>query len=219
MNKRVVAFIVGVVAVLAVIVLGNLARSGATPSTNSSNQATSSTKKVATGKSLIVYFSRTKGVYGGDVKVGHTAQVAQDIQKYTGADMYEIVPKVDYSSNYEQVTKQAQTEIDENARPAIKTPLPDVSKYDTIYIGSPIWWGQYPMIMFTFFDKENLNGKTIIPFTTHAGSGLANTVETLKQTYLKATVLEGLAVRGTDSSKAAPKVNAWLARLGVQRAK
>lgn len=94
------------VAVLAVIVLGNLARSGATPSTNSSNQATSSTKKVATGKSLIVYFSRTKGVYGGDVKVGHTAQVAQDIQKYTGADMYEIVPKVDYSSNYEQVTKQ-----------------------------------------------------------------------------------------------------------------
>ncbi|MGU9956033.1 flavodoxin [Limosilactobacillus fermentum] len=105
MNKRVVAFIVGVVAVLAVIVLGNLARSGATPSTNSSNQATSSTKKVATGKSLIVYFSRTKGVYGGDVKVGHTAQIAQDIQKYTGADMYEIVPKVDYSSNYEQVTK------------------------------------------------------------------------------------------------------------------
>ena len=105
MNKRVVAFIVGVVAVLAVIVLGNLARSGATPSTNSSNQATSSTKKVATGKSLIVYFSRTKGVYGGDVKVGHMAQVAQDIQKYTGADMYEIVPKVDYSSNYEQVTK------------------------------------------------------------------------------------------------------------------
>lgn len=69
------------------------------------------------------------------------------------------------------------------------------------------------------FDKENLNGKTIIPFTTHAGSGLANTVETLKQTYPKATVLEGLAVRGTDSSKAAPKVNAWLARLGVQRAK
>lgn len=60
-------------------------------------------------------------MYGGDVKVGHTAQVAQDIQKYTGADMYEIVPKVDYSSNYEQVTKQAQTEIDENARPAIKT--------------------------------------------------------------------------------------------------
>ncbi|MGS6024093.1 flavodoxin [Limosilactobacillus fermentum] len=62
----------------------------------------------------------------------------------------------------------------------LKSPLPDVSKYDTIYIGSPIWWGQYPMIMFTFFDKENLNGKTIIPFTTHAGSGLANTVEALK---------------------------------------
>lgn len=129
---------------------------------NSSAKAASNNKKV-----LVVYFSRTQGVYGGSLKRGNTARVADFIQQKTSADTYEIVPKKAYSKSYDRTTKVAQREQNQNARPAIKGKLPDVSKYDTVFIGGPIWWGEYPMVVRTFLDKESsLNGKTLIPFTT-----------------------------------------------------
>lgn len=101
-----------------------------------SNNATA--KAASNKKTLVVYFSRTKGVYGGSLSKGNTAQVANFIKQKTGADTYEIVPKKAYPNGYDQTTKVAQREQDRDARPAIKGKLPNVSKYDTVFVGGPI---------------------------------------------------------------------------------
>ena len=179
-----------------------------------------STVKAASNKKvLVVYFSRTKGVYGGPLKTGNTDRVANFIKQRTNADTYEIVPAKSYPSNYDQTTKVAQREQRRNARPAIKGQLPNVKKYDTIFIGAPIWWGEYPMVVRTFLDKENgLNGKTLIPVTTSEGSGLGNTSSQLKKQFPNAKVRKGFNVRGTtvknNPNKVKTQVNNWLKGLG-----
>lgn len=147
-----------------------------------SQPANAATNKDGKNKVLIVYFSRTKEVYNGPLKVGNTKRIADDIQKRTGGTEYEIVPKKPYPNSYNKTTQVARREQQNNARPAIKNKLPNVKKYSTVFIGSPIWWSQYPMIIRTFMDKEpalNSSSKTIIPFTTAEGSGLGNTQESL----------------------------------------
>ncbi|MGN1279589.1 MAG: flavodoxin, partial [Limosilactobacillus sp.] len=157
----------------------------------------SSAKAANNKKVLVVYFSRTQGVYGGSLKRGNTARVADFIKEKTNADTYEIVPKKAYPKSYNQTTKVAQREQNENARPAIKGKLPNVSKYDTVFVGGPIWWGEYPMVVRTFLDKESgLNGKTLIPFTTNEGSGLGNTRQVLKKQFPKSKVRKGFSARG-----------------------
>lgn len=179
-----------------------------------------STVKAASNKKvLVVYFSRTKGVYGGPLKNGNTDRVANFIKQRTNADTYEIVPAKSYPSNYDQTTKVAQREQRRNARPAIKGQLLNVKKYDTIFIGAPIWWGEYPMVVRTFLDKENgLNGKTLIPFTTSEGSGLGNASSQLKKQFPNAKVRKGFNVRGTtvknNPNKVKTQVNNWLKGLG-----
>lgn len=179
-----------------------------------------STVKAASNKKvLVVYFSRTKGVYGGPLKNGNTDRVANFIKQRTNADTYEIVPAKSYPSNYDQTTKVAQREQRRNARPAIKGQLPNIKKYDTIFIGAPIWWGEYPMVVRTFLDKENgLNGKTLIPFTTSEGSGLGNASSQLKKQFPNAKVRKGFNVRGTtvknNPNKVKTQVNNWLKGLG-----
>lgn len=206
MMKKVWSVVLTVVTLLAAIVGLN--------TVNQSNAHAANNKKV-----LVVYFSRTKGVYGGDLKVGNTARVAKFIQKRTGADTYEIVPKKSYPSGYNATTKVARREQRQNARPAIKGQLPNVNKYDTVFIGAPIWWGEYPMVVRTFLDKEpNLKNKTLIPFTTSQGSGLGNTTSQLKKQFPKAKVRKGFSVEGS-SVKSNPnsvqkRVNSWLKGLG-----
>ena len=87
--------------------------------------------------------------------------------------------------------------------------------YDTIFIGGPIWWGTYPQVMFTFFSKCELNGKTILPFTTHEGSGVGSVVSDLKQAYPNATFKDALSIYGHDVRTSGKKsVEAWLKKLG-----
>ena len=181
---------------------------------NSSAQAATNHKKV-----LVVYFSRTQGVYGGSLKRGNTARVADFIQQKTNADSYEIVPKKGYPKSYNRTTQVAQREQNQNARPAIKGKLPSVSKYDTIFIGGPIWWGEYPMVVRTFLDKESgLSGKTLIPFTINEGSGLGNTRQVLKKQFPKSKVRQGFTARGNtvknNPNQVRRQVNSWLNDLG-----
>ncbi len=93
-----------------------------------------------------------------------------------------------------------------------------MKKYSTVFIGAPIWWGEYPMIVRTFIDNVNLNGKTVIQFTTAEGSGLGNTAETLRKAYPKAKVREGFTTEGNnvknDPSSVRSDVNKWLNGLG-----
>ena len=171
---------------------------------------------------LVVYFSRTGEQYNvGVIDEGNTAIAAKMIAEATGADLYEILPEQDYYPyTYSELTDVAKKEQNENARPAIKGEMPDLAQYDTVFIGAPVWWGDWPMILYTFFEEnaEAMKGKTLIPFCTHEGSGLSGFDKKLAKACPDSTVLKGLAIRGTDcqNDKAGVegKVTNWLSELG-----
>ena len=171
---------------------------------------------------LVVYFSRTGEQYNvGVIDKGNTAIVADMIAEQTGADVFEILPQEDYYPyTYNELTDVAKKELNENARPAYAGEVPDLSQYSTIFIGAPVWWGDWPMIMYTFFEKnaDGLEGKTLIPFSTHAGSGLSGFDRKLSDACPNSTVGTGLAIAGTDAQNdqdsVRNKVNDWLSGLG-----
>ena len=157
-------------------------------------------------KALVVYFS----VYGTAKKT------AEEIARQTGADLMEIEPVVPYDSNrdhYSALAKLAKQEHDSGARPAIKNEIP-VEEYDTVFVGYPMWWYTFPMILYTFFDKYDFSGKTIVPFNTHMGSGDGGTYDTIRELEPKAKVLTGLPVEMRDAEKGPAKVvEKWLQSL------
>ena len=172
-------------------------------------------------KMLVVYFSRTGEQYGvGNINEGNTAIVAKMIAEKTGADLFEIVPENDYPYAYSELTDVAKKEQKDNARPAYTGTVPDLSQYSAVFIGAPVWWGDWPMICYTFFEKnaDGLSGKTLIPFATHAGSGLSGFDKKLAGACPNSTIGTGLAVVGADAQKDRDKVKEsvsdWLAGFG-----
>lgn len=154
----------------------------------------------ASAQTLVVYYSKPGETYTPDgmvnLKVGNTQEVAQRIQKLTGADIFRVETVKEYPDDHMKLINVAQEELNAKARPAIKEDI-DISKYDTIYIGWPCWWGTLPMCMFTFIEKHDWTGKTVIPFTTHEGSGFGSGLRDLKAAVKGATVTKGLSIRGT----------------------
>ncbi|HIU35836.1 MAG TPA: NAD(P)H-dependent oxidoreductase [Candidatus Fimenecus excrementigallinarum] len=157
-------------------------------------------------KSLVVYFSRS----------GNTETVARSIQSQTGADIFELVPAVPYSDDYDAVLAAAQAEQNENARPAIANSVENIADYDIIYVGFPIWYGDMPMLLYTFFDSYDFSGKTVAPFCTSGGSGLSGTVEAIKELEPDAAVTDGLHIRSGASSVPDQAVSEWLSEIGVE---
>lgn len=165
-------------------------------------------------KVLIVFFSHAGENYNvGNIKVGNTKLVADEIQKVTGGDEFEIVANKNYDLPYNDLVNVAKDETEKGEKPSFKGEVKNIDDYDTVFIGGPIWWGTYPRVMFTFFDKYDLNGKTIIPFSTHEGSGLGSVVEDLKTLYPNATFKEAFSIYGTETRKDLSKVDKWLKRL------
>ncbi|MBP5482924.1 MAG: hypothetical protein J6X99_01475, partial [Bacteroidales bacterium] len=137
------------------------------PSENASEETeTSSTR------TLVVYFSRTGEQYTvGVIDKGNTAIVAEMIAEKTGADLFEVLPVDDhYPMTYKELTDVAKQEQNDKARPAYAGELPDLSQYDTVFIGAPVWWGDWPMILYTVFENNDFSGKKLVPFSTHEGS-------------------------------------------------
>ncbi len=165
-------------------------------------------------KALVIFFSHAGENYSvGNIEVGNTKIVADYISEITGADQFEIVAEKNYDMPYMDLIKVAQDEAKAGELPAYKGDV-DVAPYDVIFIGGPIWWGTYPQVMFTFFKDHDLSGKTVIPFTTHEGSGLASTVQDVKKAWPKATVKDGFAIYGHEVSSGRAKVEKWLKGLG-----
>ena len=167
---------------------------------------------------LVVYFSRTGEQYTvGVIDHGNTAIVAEMIADETGADLFEILPEDDhYPMTYAELTDVAKKEQNEKVRPAYAGDVPDLSQYDTVFIGAPVWWGDWPMIMYTFFEEneEALTGKNLVPFSTHEGSGLSGFDKKPSSAIPGSTVLKGLATRGNDcqnkQDSVRTSVNDWI---------
>lgn len=187
-----------------------------TPKTETPKAATSAAP--AGKRALVVYFSRADENYVvGNVEKGNTRILAEMIAEATGADTFEIKPAKPYPKEYTPATEVAKQEKDDNARPEIVGTMPDVSGYDVVFVGYPIWWGDLPMPCYTFFDKVKLEGKTIAPFCTHEGSGLSGTDSNIANAT-KAKVTEALVMKGSvaqnSRDEAKKEVTDWLKKLG-----
>lgn len=172
---------------------------------NTSSESTGEPTDETGTKSLVVYFSWS----------GNTENVAKSIQSQTDSDIFEIVPATPYSDDYDTVVDLAQEEQRNNARPAISGSIDNIDQYDVVYVGFPNWWGDMPMILYTFFDTYDLSGKTVALFCTSGGSGLSNTVNEVKELEPNATVTEGLHIGSSSSSDPDDAVSEWLSEIGL----
>ena len=115
---------------------------------------------------------------------------------------------------YKPLCDLAKEEQKNGELPPFEGAVENIGQYDTVFIGGPVWWGTYPQVMFTFFKKYDLNGKTIIPFTTHEGSGLGSCVKDVKKAYPNATVTGEFSIYGHDVREGKSKVEKWLEKIG-----
>ncbi|WP_167147779.1 flavodoxin [Actinomyces sp. ZJ308] len=147
--------------------------------------------------------------------LGNTQYVAQLIAQDTRAQTARIETVEAYPLDHQQLIDKARKEQDDKARPQIQQ-LPDMSSYDTIFLGYPIWWSDIPMPLYTFLEQTDLKGKTIIPFSTHGGSGLSGTPEAIAGAASGATVSDHALSISRDQMDGAPQaVTSWLSELGL----
>ncbi len=202
-----------------------------TESTDASEQE-SETPQASDANALVVYFSMPETtnpdnmteeednsvvVIDGEV-LGNTQYVAYVIQENTGADIFRIEPETPYPTDHDTLVDLAAEEQDNDARPAIKDRIENLEQYDTIFIGYPNWWGDMPMILYSFFDEYDFSGKTIVPFNTHGGSGFSNTINTIAELEPGATTdREGFTVSRNTVQDAEPDIIAWLETSGYTK--
>lgn len=161
-------------------------------------------------KILIAYYSRT----------GNTREVASQIQQQAGGELFELRTVHSYPKEYRPTTDQAKREQETGFRPQLTADVANMAAYDTVFVGYPNWWGTFPMAFFTFFEKYDFAGKTLIPFCTHEGSHLGRSVTDMKALCPKARILDGIALRGGNNSTVRSdasrrEVAEWLRKLGM----
>ena len=146
-------------------------------------------------KTLVAYFSAT----------GNTAKVAEKLAKVVEADLFEIKPEQVYTDadlNWRNEKSRSSIEMnDKTSRPAIANKVADMSQYDTVFVGFPIWWGREPSIIDTFMESYDFSGKKVIPFATSGSSDIGDTAENLKALAPNAQVDVGKRFTSSVSEK------------------
>lgn len=173
--------------------------------TSNDSVSSQSERTSGDGKILVAYFSHS----------GNTKGIAEDIQKKTGADIFEITTVNKYASDYNTVLDEAKAEQNDNARPELSSKVENMEQYQTVILGYPIWWGDMPMALYSFLDEYDLSGKTVLPFCTHGGSGLCGTDKNIQQEEKDAKVADGLAISDSSLNDAGEDVDKWLKGNGV----
>ena len=157
--------------------------------------------------------------YAGYVEKGNTAIMASLIAEMTGGDLFEIAMVTPYPDDYATMLQVAQEEIDTDARPEIANTVENMADYDVVFIGYPIWHGRLPQAIFTFMERYDLSGKTVVPFNTHEGSGQSGTQSVIENALPASTVLKGLAIQGKtaqeDEARTRELLTGWLEELGL----
>lgn len=166
----------------------------------SRQQQTEETSKAQKTSSIVIYFSCT----------GTTEQAAKRIAELSSSDIYKIEPAEPYTSddlNYNNSDCRANVgQNDPDARPEIAGYLPDLSEYDRVYLGFPIWWGTNPKIINTFIASCNLAGKEVFPFCTSGGSGVEKAADFIKNACPKSDVKDGIRANGATDEQ----LKAWI---------
>ena len=196
------------------IITAVLALLMATSCNAQNKQEVKSSNKNSMSKSIVIFFSHAGDNYSvGNIEVGNTKIVADYITEIKGADQFEIVTHKYDGMAYMPLIELAKEEANKGELPPYEGTAPDLSPYDTVFIGGPVWWGTYPQVMFTLFKDINLDGKTVIPFTTHEGSGLASCASDVKKAFPKAKVTGEFSIYGHEVRTGKAKVEKWLKSL------
>ena len=196
------------------IITAALALIMATSCNAQNKQEVKSSNKNNMSKSIVIFFSHAGDNYSvGNIEVGNTKIVADYITEIKGADQFEIVTHKYDGMAYMPLIELAKEEANKGELPPYEGTVPDLSQYDTVFIGGPVWWGTYPQVMFTLFKDINLDGKTVIPFTTHEGSGLASCASDVKKAFPKAKVTGEFSIYGHEVRTGKAKVEKWLKGL------
>ncbi|HIE3619823.1 TPA: flavodoxin [Yersinia enterocolitica] len=182
---------------------------------------------------LIVYFSQPEdvslegadGISGASVleknkeRVGSTQYIAQLIQQQTGGDLFRIETVTPYPLQHDALLKYAEEEQKVNARPVMRTMVENLNNYDTIFIGYPIWWYKMPMVLYSFLEQHDLQGKNIIPFTTHGGSRFSDSLVEIERLQPNSKLIkEGLSISRDDvkDDETVTDVINWLGKLSLE---
>lgn len=174
--------------------------SNAETNAESTESAEGAAEANESGNVLVAYFSRTGENYGvGNIEKGNTAIIAEMIAEQTSGELFEIRTVDGYPESYDETVEIAQEELNTGARPKLAENMESLDGYDVIFLGYPNWWGDMPMAVYTFLESHDFSGKTIIPFCTHAGSGLGSTEISIADTCSGADVLDGFSIAGTTA--------------------
>ena len=156
-------------------------------------------------KKLVAFFSAS----------GTTKKVAQMIAEEAKADLFEIEPKVPYTKlDLDWMNKKSRSSVemsDKKYRPAIMKKEMDMSSYDEILLGFPIWWFNAPMAIGSFLESYDLSGKTIVPFCTSQDNGIDVSMDYIRKNAKNAEVLDGHRIHNSDSAE----IKTWLKEIGI----
>ena len=183
MNKKIIIGIL--IGIFAIVLTGCSLKKEENMSSNNPNEV------ITNSNSAVIYFSAT----------GTTKNVASKIASLSGSDIIEIIPKEKYTSkdlDYNNDCRANKEQNDSKSRPEIENEI-DITKYDTIYLGYPIWWGTNPRIILTFLDKYDLTGKTIILFCTSGSSSIDKSISDLKSYNTNLNIKDGKRFSLSDS--------------------
>lgn len=158
-------------------------------------------------KMLVVYYS-----WGGNTKAA-----AEIIQKETGADMFELKTKQAYSEDYQELLAVSKKEIEEKNYPALQSMPANLNGYDVIFVGTPNWYSTMAPAVSEFFAKAKINDKTVVPFVTHGGGGMANCEKDMQNACPLSKCLKGIAINGKDAANATAAIQKWLKEIGMAR--
>lgn len=157
------------------------------------------------GKTLVAYFSRS----------GNTRVIAGQIRRARGADLFEIQPASPYPEEYFATVEQARQERDNGDEPALMIRAPDIAGYETVFLGFPIWGETAPPVIRSFLSAHDLAGKALIPFITHGGYGLGNSLAILRTHAPQAKFHEGFAMPAPQERQTLERVTGWLGGLTI----
>lgn len=174
-----------------------------TSSSEAPEESTEPTEEA--GGILVAYFSWS----------GNTEEMAQMIQAETDGDLFEIEPATSYTDDYNTLLDVAQREQADNARPELASRVENWDSYDVVFVGYPDWWSDAPMLIYSFLEAYDWEGKTLVPFCTSGGSGFGRSLGKLPNSAPGATILEGLHVSGSRVEGASEEIASWIDGLNL----
>lgn len=223
--RRILSLLLSMVIVFSVTACSK----NAEPSQESSEQTIES--NLSTSNILIAYFSRWGNtdypddvdvttsasiVIDEDVRYGTTEFIANMIAEEVGGDLHRIETVTPYTTDFEELRDVNHEEMQKNYLPELKESNLDISQYDTVFIGYPVWATEVPQAVLSFLNEYDFSGKTVVPFCTHDGYGAGNSYRTIREASHAAESPDGLAIEAKDVPTAENTVATWLEDIGIK---